>query len=101
MYAIRNRADPRIFFHWPLSTKKRVTRIPNFLPNKPPRLFEKHYHARIALNSWLAAGHSPVNCLRMGISVRSARDWEIIEVEVRPINETKHALRAIEEALRQ
>lgn len=87
MYAIRNRNDPSIYFHYPeTGGARRTTLIENFQKGKVPRLFSKERHARSALNNWLIGKqlvYGPTQKI-VPVASRKKEDWEIIPIMVVP-----------------
>lgn len=85
MYAIRNKENPRIFFHLPQSALERKTKLCGFREGAVPRLFRLRSHARSALSNWIVAGPSMLDCMRKGLKPRLPAEWEIIEVELKEV----------------
>lgn len=89
MYAIRNRNDPRIFFHYPPGHKKQMTHLEAFKPGALPRLFRLRSHAENALSNWSVGkqtshyrGNKTIHVLTP--MARNKADWAIIEVVLMP-----------------
>lgn len=83
MFAIRHRSIPNLYFHLPEGGRKRATM--EFKPNSVPRLFRLRKHATLALSNWVAKRQPKASPIRDRAWTRNAQDWEIIEVEVRPL----------------
>lgn len=96
IFAIRNRWNPKVFFHLPRRSTgqvKGLTKIERFEAGRVPRLFARRRHAEIALMSWVNAGPEYITAMRAGEvnKVRYIGDWEIIPVELKEVTSNDEA----------